>query len=203
MNKKTLIIASVIVLGLIGVYVFVQNSDVVNSPDTSNITTNEVRAPFSFQDLTKGESTLLPSYKNSKTDDMVSFVLDKSVQARNQAYEVNVNGVKIGTVGVQGISEAEFSPDGKYFSLKSRTVCGATCFDFIINVIDIENKKISTINPPKEEKGKTSFIESYDWKDGAIQLVFYYVTDARVSAKEIWEYNLNTQKYTLLKTIAE
>lgn len=157
------------------------------------------------------------------TKDVVSFTLLKGeiYQAPNPSYDVYVNGTKIGQMGGLEKSMTGFSPDGRYFAVRSTFVCGTGCTDMSLYVIDLKDLKLLTLNSPSGQVGEklnthqqyqdvTPFIESYAWgQDNDIKITTYAVAQVgidtyyQITPKEIWDYNLVTHAQTVTPVVTQ
>lgn len=198
------------------------------APSQQNNQMPGLSAPYPV-DLMIGErvNTSIP-FINPSTQTSISFnsLTDEAHRGNvGPAYEVLVNQKNVGeTWGY--LLEPSFSPDDKYFGFKTHGNRGGGAFAEQVYVVDIaKSSLISVPRPTNEPRGKiygsakaaadlSGQIESYTWHGDAIDLVFYFVVleyieakhEAdyyRVTPKEIWRFDLTTQKYTLLETLSE
>src|SRR6266404_5584814 len=204
MNKKiVLIIIAVVVCGLAASYLRArqhQSLQIVPAPEPSPTTSSaSVHEPVNI--LAGGQNYgSLPPFVNTSTGATVTFK-EYSTGANNPGAYVYLNGEKIdkgdyilvngqnvrNTVEVGGEgSDFNFSPDDKRFAFQTRWGTGCCSSDFAIFVVDMGNKTILRIHPPrrgpdysgpKESPTQSifSFIESYKWDRDALRVTFYFV----------------------------
>jgi hypothetical protein len=245
-NKLILfsIIALAIFLGGVGYFVSVLKNvdDQSLSIPTSNISysakesltskqsglhlsTYNLAIPFSV-DYRKGEVDLqfqrTPEYTDPITKDIISFKIRAIPQAVNPSYDIYVDNQKVGQGGGIGIAMASFSPDGKYFTFRSRNDlgCAGMCEYFGLYVVDIMKLKSIFIESPSSEENAAikanytelfSFIDSYSWiSDDHLNITSYTIgfndNDGRVyrvSPIEIRRYDPTDGSYVLVQTIPE
>jgi|SRR5690348_3548086 hypothetical protein len=236
MNKKPLLLflLIVVVCGVFASYLLARQHGSMAIPTTQTdaiSATAIIREPIS---IPAGQSLgRLPPFSDTSTGATVTFK-EFSTGSRNPSAYVYLNGEKIDQgdyinvngqnvrriieVGGEG-SDFDFSVNDKFFAFRTQWQSGCCALDFAIFVLDINNKVIFQINPPKREQDyhgpKESptqsifpVIESYEWnKDSSLILTFYfagYFNDDkyyRISPKEIWRYDLSTKQYTFLKNL--
>jgi glycopeptide antibiotics resistance protein len=193
------------------------------APETVSVSSNIVRVPFDSRELFADE-TQKTSFTDEKTGDVVSLKLltDMAHQARNLTYDVEVKGKVIGQAGGQGLSMFGFSPNGKYFAFRSRSVlgCAAMCQDREMYLIDLETLEVKFLSTPSLGEGNAvnkdreysdveEVIDNYSWMDDSeMDITAYAVglgTDNlyRITPKQVWRYDLTTGMFTLLRTLPE
>lgn len=185
------------------------------SKQIKSLTENPV---FNFEDFFKGETK--DSLSSVKTQyGLLSFELltdEEHFGSRNPVYAILLNNEKIGETGGQGFGMATFSPDKRYYSLRSRAVMGCVgmCQLFVIKVIDLKDKKVFFIEYPQEgfgdpKESDSKFIESYFWKDNVTLTVttfsvsYSYQEDSsyivNVTPKQVWNYDVINKQYKLIE----
>ncbi|MBA3789384.1 hypothetical protein H0X32_03245 [Patescibacteria group bacterium] len=180
-------------------------------------------------DPTAGMLTGIPAdngstFTNSVTKNSV-MLTPQPDGGQNPGYDVLLNGTKVGEFSGYLVSVPAFSPNNAYLAFRFDNVCGVSCAALSINVTDITSKKVIDIQTPRQMNNPgqnigprdivNPFIESYSWNsDSTINLVSYFVKTNyndiaktvvydRISAREVWNYNLVTGKYTLVQTLPE
>jgi hypothetical protein len=221
-----LAVIAIVAISLIGYYIYtkpkIENTEGNNLPQT-NASSTTVRI---LTDTTVNIG-LLKSFNSSPISftstkgDVIKFI-GAIEKARNPGSNLYINDTKVSTVDGQGVLENSFSPDNKYFSFKTRSICGAGCENTTLYITYLLDKKSTVVLPPRKQKdylGDTSkyvdkvakpFIESYSWDKDALKITFYFVgvdkvdgKSYRISEKQIWNYNLQTNQYTLIETIPD
>lgn len=224
MSKKILLIL-VVFLGVITAGYWMYHKTQIPPQQAAN--KSEASVQVSIHDIFGGEKLQYFSedtpliFKNTSAGVTVSLK-GSSYKGNKGPNIVSLGQENIGQVEGAGLLSPSFSPDNKYFAFREVDALGTSFDSFNISFVDLINKKVLFVNPPKKFKDypfKSNyigydifpFIESYSW-DGAddIQLVFYFVgTDEsnnesyRISQREVWGYNLPTSKYSLIKTLPE
>ena len=219
MTKKILIAVIIVAIAIAGYYIYKNTSKSVPEP----VSTETIRVPL---DLSKPSETkqLGTSKTLLFTSGTAAISFEGSIaQARNPGSNVYLNNIKIGEVEGWGIVMGSFSSDNKYFAFKTVSICGAGCEDYNLHLIDLDNKVMLNVFPPRKEAdfgGDTSnyqdeivrpFIESYEWNQpDLLNVVTYFIGQDkenaktyRVSHKEEWSYNLNSKTYTFIQALPE
>jgi hypothetical protein len=159
----------------------------------------------------------------------ISFHYDDSVQSRNPVLDVYLDNQLIRPVGkgltVNGYGPVNgvFSPDNKYMAFLTQGVCGGFCANYDLHIVDIANATMFAAHPPRKISdfpgNATPYVYvipyiSYEWnQDDSLSVTFFFVgdilegrdniTEYRISPKELWRYDISTNKYTFLQTLPE
>lgn len=220
MTKK-IIIAVTIVLVLLTGYLYFQNTKThVNVASTSGVKVL-ISGELNPNDAEAFRTNSPLIFKSPSASITASF-RGVTNQARNPGSTLFINDTRIGNVEGMGTLESSFSPDNKYFSVRTLSVCGVGCINSMLYVADILNSKLIAITPPytsKDYKGDTSqyvdrvaepFMESWSWDGSDLKIKIFFVGTSksdgktyRISNKEIWKYDLVNKKYTLLQVVEE
>ncbi len=162
---------------------------------------------------------------NSSTGTEITFreLTDELHRGRSPSYEVSENQNRIGEANGY-LMMPIFSTDGRFLAFRSMWVtgCAGTCFDSSIYVVNLIDRAMIQIVPPREQTAYTgsvripegevnnAIIEPYGWDTDSLKVLFYYSgfsmqdnKDYRVGPKELWRYDLTTKQYTLLETLPE
>lgn len=188
---------------------------------------NDIFVPFKSdffgEDILDRFSSTTNTSINLNTNNKVTFgptPNDEIHRTRNPGFAVYINDKKIGEVGGQGLAKIGFSPDGKYFVVRGRSNngCAGMCQSLSLNIIDVINNKISWTPWPRKDSYVTSkvkildllpFSEFFSWEgEHSLRFTFYFVAlygldYYRITAKEVWEYDIETKMYNLIKTLPE
>ncbi|MDB5245186.1 MAG: hypothetical protein JWN90_291 [Parcubacteria group bacterium] len=211
MSMKKLYILGIIILVIILVALtynhYGKEEDVIQgSPST------QTDHALEFNDFTKGETVLTKkqSYKDSGSDNTVILTPSKTGpnQSGNLTFEVLVNGNSAGEISGVGISQTSFSPDHKYFALRTRSIlgCAGACQTTTLYAIDLSQPKVMlllvkpqpTASNAKDFKNGEPFVDSYTWKDAGILATSFVVgfdentgKSYRLGSKELWYFDLS------------
>ncbi len=228
--KKIIFILLVLVL-VIFAFLFIKNNLIENSNQVVSVADN-AEQPITDVEKNENISYLIKNvsdpefkyYDDKVSIDYVSKNGDKKVsflglieEARNPGSYIYLNNEKIGESDGVGVLGGSFSGNNKYFIFRTVGIIGAQqMIDYSYYFVDIENKSFKYINYPKISEQDVSvqsdpFIESFDWvDDDSIKIRFFFVEGDniagqtyRVSPVEVWQYNLDTDKYTYIETLPE
>jgi hypothetical protein len=185
----------------------------------TDLVKNQIPATFSIrervniEDMTKEWVNFSKTYTDSENKYTISFkeLTDKEhFGSRNPTFDVLVNKKLVGETGGQKIMATSFSQDGKYFAFRTVSACGAGCFSFSVNVVDLVNRKVSYILYPIKRvdyKGDASlyednvaspFIESYSFDGDNLKIISYFTgvdkNDGqiyRISPRQLWSFDFS------------
>lgn len=156
-----------------------------------------------------------PVYVNPVTHDVVTYE-QSPVQSRNPVESVLLNGKRIGDYAGYRLTDLRVSPTGQYVSFESMWVCGSGCTEYHVYLIDFKSGKFWSVRPPIARAGSDTnlYIESSSWiGEGDTMEITGYMTDIvevsgtsnrmRVSHKQVWQYDLATRKFTLVRELQE
>ena len=220
MKKALLVILIIAVIGF--VIFFTKKPNIQKEVNTENRPSE--KTPQENPTFPIESTTLNPSQQKA-FNSTTPIIFEKSAglnisfkgvlgAAQNPGSTVYLNGGSLGTVEGHGVIQGSFSPDNKYFQFSTISNCGAGCYKSSIYVIDIANKKLDIVLPPKsksEYNGNNKdvtvspYIEFSNWSNGNLNVTFYFIGENkktgvmyRLSPKESWQYALLTKAYTLL-----
>ena len=176
------------------------------STETATTTYEAVNSADIFGDGIR-LNRLTSSFVNTSTGAEISFRQNKGGAGSNLSFDVYVNQKKItGTIGAQTVSLFSFSPDNRYFALRTQNHSGAFSYGFGISVIDLVNGKVIPVQNFKHSKccsmNAWQYIESYKWVDEHALEVTKFVVDSvyekqdnkidyyRISEREIFSYDM-------------
>jgi hypothetical protein len=220
MNKKIIVSICIVLVAVLMFFFLVKktnNKPTVPTPiSTSTSTTPVVSAPdclgtcinFDPDEYFKGEEKGFTSYVDSVAKNTVTF---KELPGRtvNMTFDVYVNGVLAGQAGGEGMSQASFSPDHKYFGFRTRSNmgCAGKCQDTAIYVVDLDKPTVLSLNinfgedyknNPNILKNGESILESYIWGPKDTILVTGFPIgigksgkNYRISPKQVWSFDPN------------
>jgi hypothetical protein len=189
-----------------------------SSSNAIKVTVDEVIKPNQIQTFSNKTPIIFKSNSGS-----ASAVFEGALtETRNPGSTLKINDVATGNVDGVGVIDGSFSPDNRYFSTRTVSMCGAGCWTSTVYVADITNSKLQTILPPRmsdEYNGDTAgyldkkaepTIESYVWDGNSLKITFFFLgrdkatgKTYRISSKEIWKYNLITREYSLIETLTD
>lgn len=154
-------------------------------------------------------------YVNPVTHDVVTYE-QSPVQSRNPVEFVLLNGKRIGDYAGYRLTDLRLSPAGQYVSFERTWVCGAGCTEYYVYLIDFKTGSFWSIRPPIARAGSDTnlYIESSSWiEEGDTMEITGYMTDIvevsgtsnrmRVSHKQVWQYDLVTREFTLVRELPE
>jgi hypothetical protein len=228
MSKKLSSIIIAILILIIGYYLYQSSSfQKILSGKTSSSTpiyvatsSMAIYKPFEFNDFFKGETSPRQGFVDPVNHFTIYFKFDdSSPQAPNLTYDVLVNKDKVGEIAGQGLISYGFSSDGRYFAFRISSTCGAGCQHLVLRVIDVENRAILFLKPPRDEKFIQNrdnfwdifpFIESVVWNNDKLKITFFLTGNKksdgkfyRITPKEVWQYDPVTRGYAFIKTLPE
>lgn len=151
-----------------------------------------------------------------KSENLKNSITFKEVDVnRNMTYDLFIGDKKIGEISALEIYNTIFSPDQSLLLFQTNEVCGAECAVSTLYLVDFNNQNLKEISTPKssdEYEGFDKynlvypFIDKYSWtSEDMFKINFYFLKSGvyRVSPIEVWEYNLNTEKYNFIETLPE
>lgn len=154
-------------------------------------------------------------YVNPVTHDVVTYE-QSPIQSRNPVIDVLLNEKKIGDYAGYRLTDLRLSPTGQYVSFESTWVCGAGCTEYYVYLIDFKTGTLWSIRPPIARTGSDTnlYIESSSWiGEGNTLELTAYMTDIvdvsgtsnrmRLSHKQVWQYDLATREFTLVRELLE
>lgn len=230
-KKQIIIAVGIVLLVIAGYFVITHYSlkapsDIGVNAGTQK-TEEKIKIPYDAMQIFNAGARSLSTgdveYKNKSNGAVVTFHLltGKDHQFTVPDAQVLVNGKAAGGFGGKYVSGGSFSPDNKYFAFRTTTVCGANCNSYNLYLVDLDSAKISQVKNPRTNKefiGDASqyvfheaepFIESYSWDAShTLNYIFYFIgvepsTGAtyRISQKEEWRYDGQTNKSIFVRTI--
>lgn len=140
---------------------------------------------------------------------------DNNMESRNLSYDIYVDSYKIGEDEFSEAFDPKFSPKNLYMGFQVWGMLGSENPYFYLNIIDIKNKKVFTIQPPHidtdyEKEDITDsvqpVIEKYSWVDDkTIEFTTFFMKHIsnRVSSRELWRYDIDTRQYLYIETLPE
>lgn len=160
------------------------------------------------------------TFVNKKTGDKIYLKPNQKLSGRNPISDLYLNSTKIGEITDYSVSINQCSPDGRYCIITSESISGPGITRKIVDIIDIQEKKMINLGllprdksiiyenniPATDKINIIDFIESYKWiNNNMLEITAYYIAPdhKRSSPKQIWQYDLSTNKYTLIKTLAD
>lgn len=152
---------------------------------------------------------------STSTNSTITFN-ELNLGSRAPDYAVNINGKKVGQFNGYVQFEPELSPNGKYLSLQATSPCGATCESYEVVVADLTNQTLINVEPPISTKigEEMPVISSYAWDGDTLKVIAFLVSSSyddttqnltyfRITPKQVWQYDISTQKYTLIQSLPE
>ena len=161
-------------------------------------------------------------FVNKKTGDKITLIFNKEYSGRNPVYDIIYKENIIGSA-MYNFNFHQCSSNKRYCIKTDISFCGAACVSKSVGIIDLNNLSGVSLKPLYQDtsviyKDRTSlkdisnsqyFIESEKWiDDNTMELTAFYILSMsngyyRVSPKQIWQYDILTDKYTLIKTLED
>ncbi len=155
------------------------------------------------------------------SDDKYNIVIKRDYNKSKEEFVYNafINDIKVGKiVGETDIEQCLNNEDDCI--VVDNEVVGAALPNTLVWIIDKDKMSLIWIKLPKgsiyhnnllefDDLESERFIEAYEWIDSNIlELTAFYVLSMpdgyyRVSPRQIWQYNLQTKEYSLIKTLKD
>lgn len=185
-------------------------------------------SPFkkiTLSEIPENEKKIYPQissyYINKNTGDRIFLIPNYDFQVRGiPNADYYLNGEKIVDGGAADIID-KCSSNGNYCIVLSSYISGGVEHKTMA-LFDLKNKKLAAIGIQPRDKNiiysdlsegemaeSIDFIDLYKWIDNnTLELTAFYILPMsggfyRVSPKQIWQYNVLTKEYTLIKTIED
>lgn len=219
MTKNIIVITIVVTIATVAVWYclfFQKGISKNNIPTTLRVPVEVAINPS----LIKNFSNSLPVEIRSSFGNSVALFTGIRIQARNPGSSLYINQKLFGPIEGVGVIDGHFSPNNIFFATHVVSICGAGCWSSMIYVADVANTKLSLIIVPRSKSDYKidmqqyseikPYIESYVLNNDILQLSFFFLgvnkdngENYRVSPKEVWNYDLLTQQYVLIKSLPE